>query len=206
MTGSLRDALRSGGLLALFLTTLLGAHAAACYFYDEYWPGHPDSFRFETALLPRASLRFYDDYFWNDTEQATIFLCSCSAFVLPPLLTAAWSRTRVRIVLVAGATAGCWVVALYTIWRRYDSYIDVFFHSNYTLGKVLVMAWRDAVWVTALTWGGFLAGAAISHRHRRRHDPHCCYACGYDVRAQLAFGPLRCPECNTALDPPLVDA
>jgi hypothetical protein len=52
------------------------------------------------------------------------------------------------------------------------------------------MSWAVTFGVLPFVW---LVLWAI-RREVRRHNPHACPACGYDLRAS----PERCPECGTA--------
>ncbi len=194
-----RGTFHCAGLTAFFVCSLWASRAAARHFYDEFWPGHPDSFRFDTALLPRASFTHWGDPFWTDSEQALIFICSCGVFALPPLLAACASRSRVQLGLALCLTGLNLIVATWTIWNRYDSYYAVFLPRDHTFVNVIAHAWKDFAWVAGLSAAGLLLGGAVAWRYLPRIRTHCCTSCGYDVRVQLKLGLPRCPECGASL-------
>jgi hypothetical protein len=183
--------------IVAFAACCVGTRVASRYFYDAYWPGHPDSFRAETAMLPGLSFHHFGDFFWQDRQQALIFLSACAAYALPPFVGLALARGRELVALVPLTSILLAGAATWEVWERWDSYVRVF--STPATGSVFIIekAWRDVAWVVGLTIGGLLIGYAIRlvvPRHPFRVGR--CRACGYDLRVQSALGIPRCPECG----------
>jgi hypothetical protein len=107
-------------VLLLFSACAISAHALTRHFYDSVWPGHPDSFRAETALLPRLSFEHFGEHFWEDHQQALIFLSACCAFALPQLAVLSLIRGRLIVPWVVAAVMVVAAMALRDIWQRYD--------------------------------------------------------------------------------------
>ena len=181
-----------------FAACAVGTRALARHFYDEFWPGEPDSFRAETELLPDFSFYHFNNYSWQDRNQALIFLAACSVYALPQGVALAVARKRAVALLITLVSIGiaCW--GLLDIWKRCDSYIRFFYAPGYySVARVIEMAWRHAVWVVALSIGGLALGYLIRRLARtRRFAQDCCARCGYDLRVQTALRIPRCPECG----------
>lgn len=186
--------------LVCFAAVLLATRVAARYFYDAYWPGHPDSFRAETALLPGLSFYHSGDYFWQNRQQALIFLSACCVFVIPPIVGLALARGRVVAALIVVASLSVLASAIYDVWQRWDSWVWLIYGPLSRRPALLDAAWRDVAWVAGLSMGGLLIACAIYRiMARRQTPPGRCPACGYDLRVQAALQIPRCPECGRAL-------
>ncbi len=183
-------------VVCAFVVPWAGFHRAARYCYDEFWPGVPDEFRAETALLPGLAFHHYEWYFWHDGQQAAIFGCAAAAYAVPPLVVGLLGRGRGRRFAAWGLTLLSMGAALYEIWRRWDSYVHLFYPKNCGIGAVWRCGWEDAAWAVGLSLGGLLVGQGLLLLLRRRAGETACPKCGYDVRVQRELGIARCPECG----------
>lgn len=175
--------------IVAFAACCVGTRVASRYFYDTYWPGHPDSFRAETALLPRLSFYHSGDYFWQDREQALIFLSACSVYALPPIIALGISRRRSIGVLITLACLALAASAARDIWKRWDSYTKTFLTTFTDSVFVIERCLPHVAWVVGLTVGGLIVGWSIYWvLEWRRILPGRCRACGYDLRVQSALG------------------
>ncbi len=182
-------------LVVGFFAPYFAAQMAARTCYDEFWPGVPDGFRAEMALLPELAFRHNEGYFWQDAQQAAIFGFAAAAFGGPPLAGGLLGWGTGRRLGAWGLTLLSMNAALYEIWRRWDSYVHLFFPRDCGIDAAWRCGRNDAAWVVGLSLGGLLVGQGLLLL-RRRPSKAVCSRCGCDVRVQRELGLARCPECG----------